>query len=303
MSVPLTSILGTQQQAPVLQGQQQTDPNAQQALAAQQAAGAAQQPDWRDSLPAEYREDAHIKSHGDMASLLAEYGVLKTNSGQSNVPDWNAPYENHKDFFSKIGVPESYDKYQLNIPQDFPVDQFPINNEFVSQMQKIAHEAKIPQAAFEKFAQAYFGLESGAIQQQMASQQSRLAESDQVLQQKWGVDSTQRVEFAKRGFQEFADPGTIAELAKDGITTNPHFIHLMSEIGRAMAQPQSPGGRSTAGTAVQSQMITSPEQAREAINQMYANPEKAKIINDPKHPQHKQVNAELTDLYLKTYKQ
>lgn len=283
----LTTILSTQTPP----DQQTQNPPADQGGAPPPAA-------WYDSLPEAYRGDANIRSHSGLESLLAEYNVLKTNSGQSVVPDWNAPYDQHKDFFTKFGVPEAPDKYTVKPPEGYTNE---VNQEFMGKMQQIAHKHKIPAGAFQEFAAEYMGMEMSYQQMQEAADAQQLADRSQELEKRWGGDVEVRSEWAKKAFGQFAESGLAQELEASGIIQQPAFLHLMSEIGKAMQAPVSPGAASSSGTGVQTNIVSTPQQAADAIRAIQSDPVKSAAYYNPRDPRHKEVNAEMDALYQKAY--
>lgn len=258
--------------------------------------GVTTQTSWTDSLPEAYRADANITAHSGLESLLADYNALKLTGGQFKVPAIDSKYEDHKDFYTQLGVPESPDKYEIPIP-----DGAQVNQEFLSEVQKIAHQYKVPAAALKALAEADFKFSSTALEQQAMASQQELENRSKTLEAKWGAEKDARVEFTKNSYQQFADSDTAAALKAKGIDSDPDFLHLMSEIGKAMKLPLSPGQKSSSGSGVQTQLVTTPEQAQEAIKAVQMDPVKMKAFMDPKDPQHKLINAHMDELYQKAY--
>jgi hypothetical protein len=281
MATNLTSILSPQTAA-------SPDPG----LVAPSPDAGAVQPSWLDSIPEAYRQDAHITSHNGIESLLAEYGALKQNG--SNAPDWNAPFDEHKDYFMKQGVPESADKYDLGIPEGSNM-----NPEFISEIQQVAHQYKISAEALKALAavDVKFGTQISEQNAQAAAQQEEI--SHQTLEKLWGDKADVRSEFTQKAFGHFSTLEEAQELGAEQILAHPYFLHVMSKIGEAMSAPVSPGASSSAGTAVQQTVVSTPQQAEAAIKAMWSDPAKAAILNDTKHSQHKQLNAEIDAYYKK----
>ncbi len=290
MSANLNTILNSQEVPPT---------NAPAAAPAASPAPAAP-PEWLSVIPEAYRADPNIVAHSNLDSLLAEYGSLKVTGGKLTVPPADAPYEAHKEFYTQLGVPESPDKYAIAMPEGFP-EGFPMNQEFVNKIQDVAHKYKIPAAGLQELAKEYFGLEKSAIDQQLAEVANRSAQDVETLKSLWGTEFDTRADFARKGFQQFANADTIQRATDSGLIGNPTFLHIMSEIGKAMTLPQSPGASSSSGSGVQQQIVTSPAQAQAAIRALYDDPVKGKALANPRDPLYKTLQGELEMLYSKAY--
>ena len=256
-------------------------------------------PDWMGTLPEAYRQDSQLSQHQNMEAMLAEYSALKTNAGKSTIPDWNAPYEEHKDFFSKIGVPEKPEAYELKLPENFPESY--VNKDFLGKMQAAAHKAKMPAEAWNGLLQEYLTEEMGAITALEQSKETARVEAGNTLAKLWGENSEVRSDFTRQGFGKFSSMEEAEALNGKEILEHPYFIHVMSKIGEAMKLPVTPGSSSTSGSGVQPAVISTPQQARDAIDAMWKDPETARILNSPKDPKHREMNAKVDALYAQTY--
>jgi hypothetical protein len=287
----LTDILITQAQSPTTAAD----------LPATVAADPAANVDaWVQTLPEAYRNDPNIKSHTGLEGVLAEYTTLKASGGKFEPPPADATFEAHKEYYTKLGVPETADKYNFAPPEGIPAE-LALQPEVVTEMQALAHQLKLPAKAVEAMAAAMYARAQTATQMLKATSDQELATRSEVLEKRWGNEKDVRVEFTKKGYGQFADAETAKSLEEAGITTHPAFLHLMSEVGKAMALPTTPGASSSSGSGVQQTMVSTPEQARAKIQEYQLNPEFQKALRDAKHPNHKMVNGQLDQLYQQAY--
>lgn len=80
--------------------------------------------DWRTSLPEEIRGEESIKNFKDVADLTKGFIETKKMVGNATkIPKNDAKPEEWDAFYSKLGRPESPDKYEFKLPEGGAVDE------------------------------------------------------------------------------------------------------------------------------------------------------------------------------------
>lgn len=102
-----------------------------------------------------------------------------------------------------FGVPETLDKYDLKVPENLPKGM-PIDDAFLTDYRKFAHEAGFPPALAQANVDAYakfMGEKFGKIEADMANAETKLSTD---LQSAWGQNYKTNQELATRAFQTLA---------------------------------------------------------------------------------------------------
>lgn len=95
------------------------------------------------SIPEEYSGKGWVEKIKSQDDLFKQIDNLDSLVGKRQIPGENAPDQEWNEFFSKIGKPESPDKYQLTDPE-LP-DGFVVPDDFKSKAQRIMHESGLTQ--------------------------------------------------------------------------------------------------------------------------------------------------------------
>lgn len=139
------------------------------------------------------------------------------------TPGAEAPDEEWDQFYSKIGRPESSDKYTL--PEDIEVHEgFDIAEEKKT-FTEIAHKSGITQKQAEKLFKNYVEKVNENYKQDSDKQ---TASFDQVVKQTFPDDPTAGLAMAKRGAKAL---GIGDKLDQEGLSLNPTVLQLCAKLG------------------------------------------------------------------------
>lgn len=179
------------------------------------------------------------------------------------VPGQHATDEDWSNVFKKLGLPESPDKYELQLPDNVKADD-PLLKAFKDTAHK---QGILPKQAKELF--GWF-LESAKTSQQTAqnAQLAKTAEGISGLQKQWGEAYKQEVSVAQAGLKALDPTGELSKMVREsGMGNDPTFIKLMNTYGKTLGEAAISGAGG--GSAM------TPAQVQSKIDSM---------MNDPKGP-------------------
>lgn len=108
---------------------------------------------------------------------------------KDDSPDWNGVW-------SKLGKPESPDKYGLKIPESG-------DPAFAKTASEWFHKLNIPAKSAQGLVDNFFQYQQSIAEEQMKQEQIKSEAELTTLKSEWGADYGKNTEFAKRAVQEF----------------------------------------------------------------------------------------------------
>lgn len=188
---------------------------------------------------------------------------------QKNVKDWKG--------FSELGWTEDATKYTVAKPK---VEQGQVLHDgMFSAFTKASHAAKL--APWQ--AEAVFGEVFKAMNKEIADEDAKgataLADLETSLRSEWGQSYPAKKTLAERAMKQAGLGAKDAKLL-DQALTSPGLVKLFAQFGELMGEDRLGGGGGGGGP----QTIESLEAE---IRKMHGDENIVKIINDERHPQHK----------------
>lgn len=164
-------------------------------------------PTFRDQLPEDLRENEHLAKVDDAGTLAKSYLELKS---------------------SQPVTPETPDAYQLpQLPADTPLDEAA-----VGEFKKLAHDLKIPQAAFNKIVE--FDVNRLKQAQTAYEQQQTTAKAD--LQKSWGANYDANMATVTKAIKGFTTEDQFTKLKLAGFMDDPTVAEVFLGIGKAISE-------------------------------------------------------------------
>lgn len=214
--------------------------------------------------------------------LVRERNAL-TRPDKDKLDDW----EGHE----ALGWIKDESKYLLKDPDAAKLpDGFQFDKDMRGAFQKIAHKHRVPLARAQAIADEILELQTKGFSDRKAAGAGALAATNETLEKEFGNDlpvvkekARRAMEFAMRGSK--ADPSILAEMDKGmsspGLVKFFHWMH--EQIGEQAIGAQSNGGGG---------MGLSYSQLEAKLNTFEGDPANIAILNDQRHPQHKDKVAE-----------
>jgi len=214
--------------------------------------GTVQQPTWMQSLPDDLKANevlAQFPTIGDASKALVSY---KTSEGKTiAIPGEDATPEQRAAFYTKMGRPETADKYTITKPEGLP-EAVPYNPEIEGMFKNMAFEKGIPDSMAKEIYSWYWnGVKTGYEKQQQTEAAANETAINALKDQWKGDEFKVNTELAARAFKNFGGDTPevkkfIEETKVNGLPlgNHPMFLKVFSSIGKAIADDSiSAGGR------------------------------------------------------------
>lgn len=233
------------------------------------------QDNWKDGLDEELKKEPSLASIKDIPSLVKSYihGQKMIGKEKIVIPDQFATDEDWQRVYSKLGMPESPDKYEIkNIGEH-------TDENFVKKFKEVAVKNGILPRQAEKIFEMYTGYANELVAAQEEEGKRNFEESVGALKKEWGQGYDRKLANASATFSKFADDETKAVFKESGIGNNPKVLKLFASIAEALGEDKfiAPGGDGKLG-------IT-PTEAANKINEIMGNKDHAYYHKS--HPMHK----------------
>ena len=191
---------------------------------------------WKEAISEEFRNDPNISKFTELDALAKSYINATRMIGQDKVavPNENSTDDQWNEVYTKLGRPETADKYKLEAKSDIvPIDEGAIKT-FAETSHKLGLNNKQAQGILEY----YKSMMEGTAQQSRIDYETSHAEAVQQLRQEWGKSYDENVK--KAAAVAKANLGTdILEIQlKDGsvLGDNPTLIKGFLKIANMMSE-------------------------------------------------------------------
>lgn len=156
------------------------------------------------------------------------------------VPDENASEEDWKAFREKMGIPDSPDAYEFQLPEGHEPTE--ADKAFQAKMAEAFIGANLSKEQAAKLNEAWNAYTQEIVEAQKRADQEFARQAEETLRKKWpGEEFDRNVTFAKRAVKEFAGEA-YEELktleTKDGrfVLDHPLVLEMFASVGREMGE-------------------------------------------------------------------
>ena len=221
-----------------------------------------ERPAWLDSAPDAYKNNEAFYGFKQPADFFGEMdSYLKAKDRMVVVPGENATDDERKAFYSKIGVPEAPDKYEL---EDLKVEQY--TAEADKMFRELMLKSNVPKGAAKSVHKAFVemiqqGVQAQAKQRedQEAAEQKAVEDGVNALKDQWkGEDFKVNTELANRALkatlqwagisaeeaQKFTEESKIGNVI---IGSHPTVVKMFHAIAQKIGNDTMGGFRSGSG--------------------------------------------------------
>jgi len=199
---------------------------------------------WKDSISEEYRVDPNIEKFTEIDALAKSYINATKMIGQDKlvIPNNNSTDDQWSEVYSKLGRPESADKYSFDINSEVVnLDENAINS-FAEQSHKLGLNNKQAQGILD----FYKNNMEGTAQQSVIDTETAQAQAEQQLRQEWGRDFDGKVKQAGALAKANINPEVLDMQLQDGtrIGDHPEIIKGFAKIANMMSEDKILGTES-----------------------------------------------------------
>jgi hypothetical protein len=227
---------------------------------------------WKSNLPDELKNDPTIKNLKNveaMARMLLN-GQKLIGKDKLVIPDASADDKQWKEAFQKLGLPESVDKYEFQVPEG-------ADPEFVKKFKEFGHANNLLPKQAEKFMTWFKEFGEGVSAQTAKEDEQKFNSSIEALKREWGPAFDRKLANASGMFKQFADENLRKDLRESGFSNHPGVVKLMAKIAESFGDGKfiAPGGNGGYGL--------SPEEASKKIAEVQS--------KYPNHPYYDKNNG------------
>lgn len=262
-----------------------------------------------DSINDDFKAHVEAKGFKDVNDVVKSYVNLEKLVGNSvRVPNNESSPEAIQDFYAKIkdvpgillennkdelytklGRPESADKYTLEELVKADIAQaLPQVHDELQQFKQVAFELGLNNEQATKLAQ----LELGKREVELQNWTAKYEAGQEALRKHWGADYENRLQGAKQTAKIYAKehPEAIQELLTGPAGNNPALLAMLSDLALSYKEKGAP-------EMTQSNFGMTPQQAQAKIAEKRADRGFMKAYHDDMNPNHKAAVEEMTRLY------
>lgn len=192
---------------------------------------------WTAILPEDMRENPSLQGYRSLPDLAKSLINTKRMVGADKArflfaPNENSTHEERREFYQKLGCPESPDKYEIKLPEGSTPDE-----RMQSHFAKIAHERGLNNEQFQSLVDGYndYQVELAKLAQLEADE--RFDNGVKQLQQEWRSSYDEKLQTANRAVKEF---GLTEFLSEKGLQNDPDMVKVMYKIGSMLLESKGP---------------------------------------------------------------
>lgn len=248
---------------------------------------------WKDLLSPEIRDAGFMKNINDVQTLAKSFANAQKMIGADKlpIPGPNATAEDWKTVFSRLGVPEKLEEYNLGLDKD---QEAKFSPEYLADFKKIAHESGMLPSQAKKMTEWMHATNQKLLETHMEERKAEVAKHIQELKTEWGAAYDQKVKEATKAIKEFGGEGALEKFRASGLTTDKDFVKFVAAVGETLREGKIKEGEPLGGSP-----NFTPEQARRMINELKG------TANSPyynaSHPEHEATKNKVRSLYAMAF--
>lgn len=194
------------------------------------AAAAAATQDWRTTLPEDIRGEESIKNFKDVADLTKGFIETKKLVGNATkIPKADAKPEEWDTFYSKLGRPESPDKYDFKMPDGTKVDEA-----LIKEFRTAAHTSGLQP----RQAQGLLDWFNKTQGDRMTAYSKTMEDGVGKLKTEWGGKFDEKLSVASRAVKEMGGDELISLLEETGLGNHPTLVKFFAKLGESTMESQ-----------------------------------------------------------------
>ena len=199
---------------------------------------------WKEAIPEDLRNDPNISKFTELEALAKSYVNATRMIGQDKVavPNNNSTDDQWNEVYSKLGRPESPDKYKLEVKSDVvPLDDGAIKS-FAENAHKLGLNNKQAQGILEFYKESM----EGSIQQSRVDTETAQANTEAQLRKEWGRAFDDNIKRAGAVAKANMNPQILDMELKDGtrLGDHPEVIKGFANIANLLSEDKLVGTES-----------------------------------------------------------
>ena len=191
---------------------------------------------WKETISEEFRNDPNISKFTEIDALAKSYINATRMIGQDKVavPNENSTDDQWNEVYSKLGRPESADKYNLEVKSETA----PLDDTAIKQFAENAHQLGLNNKQAQGILEFYKNSMEGSIQQARVDTETAQANAEQELRKEWGRSYDENIKKAGAIAKANMSEDILNMELKDGtrIGDHPSVIKGFASIANLMSE-------------------------------------------------------------------
>lgn len=180
--------------------------------------------EWMKSLPEPLRASKSLSKFVDgthVENLAKSYIEAESKLGRSiELPGKDATAEDWNKYYSRLR-PQAAEDYELTIA----------DTELAKRFRKASFDVGLTKEQVRVQSSVLAEYEAERDKVAAKSYTEAATKADRQLREEYGAQYDIRMEYAKKGFESLYSENLRAQLSRSGVTNNPEFIRVMSDLG------------------------------------------------------------------------
>jgi len=175
---------------------------------------------WKETISEEFRNDPNISKFTEIDALAKSYinATKMIGSDKIAVPNNNSTDDQWNEVYSKLGRPESPDKYQL----DFKSEVAPVDENAIKSFAEVAHKTGLNEKQAQAILDFYKQNSENSVQQLKIDTETAQAQAEQQLRQEWGKQFDENINKAAAVAKANMSNDVLDMQLKDGTRLGDH---------------------------------------------------------------------------------
>jgi hypothetical protein len=191
---------------------------------------------WKDTISEEFRNDPNISKFTEIDALAKSYINATRMIGQDkvSVPNENSTDDQWNEVYSKLGRPESADKYKLEVQSETA----PLDEGAIKQFAENAHQLGLNNKQAQGILEFYKNSMEGSVQQARIDTETAQANAEQELRKEWGRSYEENIKKAGAVAKANINEDVLNMELKDGtrLGDHPSIIKGFANIANLMSE-------------------------------------------------------------------
>ena len=191
---------------------------------------------WKETISEEFRNDPNISKFTEIDALAKSYINATRMIGQDKVavPNENSTDDQWNEVYSKLGRPESADKYKLEVQSETA----PLDDNAIKQFAENAHQLGLNNKQAQGILEFYKNSMEGSAQQARIDTETAQANAEQELRKEWGRSYDENIKKAGAIAKANMSEDILNMELKDGtrIGDHPSVIKGFANIANLMSE-------------------------------------------------------------------
>ena len=249
---------------------------------------------WTESLPDDLRANPSLADIPDVPTLAKRLIDPKAFVGANKLEAPSDKWDENKwnDFYSKVGRPESPDKYkpaEVELPEGFNLDESTMKS-----ASEHLHKLGLTQKQFEGATQWFLEHQKNQhVSTHQSSEQARVA-AENALKDEWKDKFDANMDLAATAIREFAGQDFFDYMDKSGLGNRPEIMKAFAKIGSQLLEDSHRGQGSGLG-------VKDSTYAAEEISSLKRDEDFMKALFKREHPGHDGAVHKWSELHKRAY--